>query len=91
MFEASVAAQADAIGRGDADAANRHAKAYMAAFEVARRGCRQDALVRLLGHGRPGSGKVRDYLQRYRIRRPQPPSPQHASKGMTKLFHRKRC
>ena len=53
-FATNVAAQTDAIARGDSKTGNRHAKRYIKAFEMLRaegdRG--RDALVPLLSHAR---------------------------------------
>jgi hypothetical protein len=71
VFELNVAAQADSIGRGDAESANRHAKVYMAAFDRLRSAgdAGRDALATLLQHGRPAVRvKAAAYLLRHRTR-----------------------
>jgi hypothetical protein len=68
-FAENVAAQTDAIGRGDAKTGNKHAKRYIRAFETLRSygDAGRDALVALMFEG---SDDVRSmaatYLLRYR-------------------------
>jgi hypothetical protein len=54
-FATHVAAQTDAIWRGDSTTGNKHAKRYMAAFEKLRKIGNQgrDALAVLFEHERP--------------------------------------
>jgi len=55
QFATSVAAQSEAIARGDHKSGNKHAKAYVTAFETIRRLglAGRDALSVLLSHDRP--------------------------------------
>jgi Domain of unknown function (DUF2019) len=71
IFELNVVAQADSIGRGDANSGNQHAKAYMAAFDRLRSAGDEgrDALSVLLQHDRPAVRvKAAAYLLRHRTR-----------------------
>ena len=68
-FAMDVAAQTDAIWRGDARAGNKHAKRYLAAVDklLAHGDSGRDALASLLNHPRMDVRvKAAAYLLRYR-------------------------
>lgn len=68
-FAENVAAQAEAIGRGDSRTGNRHAKRYIRAFQALRAlgDPGRDALVPLLADGRADvRGMAAAFLLRHR-------------------------
>jgi hypothetical protein len=68
-FADNVAAQNDAIGRGDSKTGNKHAKRYMQAFEALRSKGDQgrEALVPIMFEGRDDiRGMAAAFLLRYR-------------------------
>ena len=68
-FAANVAAQSDAIARGDAKTGNKHAKRYLHAFDALRElgDAGRDALVPLMFEGRDDVREMAaGFLLRYR-------------------------